>query len=528
MKKITRALISVHDKTGIIELATFLFKRGVEILANGASVKLLEKNGVKVSDVSKLTGFADLLDGKVKSLHPLIFAPVLVKRANAAHVDSLKTMDLEPVDLVIVNCPPPPSFIIDLEKDAKPVEEPVDISVGRIALMRAAAVNHPEVAVLSDPAQYAEFMEEASKKELRVSDATCVELAIKAFEKTASYDIAIYKNMMRKFRGDVKYHETMFFKFSRVAELRYGENPHQKAAMYRNPEALGISLAGSEKLMGRDLSFNNVVDLDVAMRIVAEFDKMAAVMVKHGSPIGVAIGKDPMKTYVKARDTDQISAFGGVLAFNGTVEKKTADEIDKTFIEAVAAPRFTDGAMQTFAASKKNKFLRVVQVPMKKRPQAPGYLETDIDMRRISGGVLLQDTNDLLLPIGGALKLTTKRKPTRKQLADMVFAWKVCKHVRSNGVVLAKDLRTVGTGVGQMNRIDSMKMAIEKAGQRALGSVMASDAFIPYKDVIEEAARRGIVAIIHPGGSRNDDEITLAADEHNIALAVTGMRHFRL
>lgn len=521
MKKITRALISVHDKAGIAELASFLAKKGVEILSCGVTMKMLEKSGVKVTDVTRLTGFADLLDGRVKSLQPLVFAPILVDRSNSSQMEGLKSMEAEPINLVVANFPPSPDFA-GVSNAKSP--EGLDISISRIALIRAAAGNFREVAVLSDKSQYEDFMEEMSKKSGRISEATRVELALQAFERSASYDIDIYKSLLDKYRKDELFHDSLFFKFEKIQDLRYGENPHQSAALYVEPGFSCVSLCESQQLTGRELSFNNVADLDAAIRVVQEFDKPAAVLVKHGSPIGVALDKDATKAYKKARDVDPASAFGGVLAFNCPIDKKTADEINKTFIEAVASPRYTDGAIQSFSSSKKNKHMRVIQIHLKKRR----LMKRELDFHRIDGGVLVQDRNGHLLTRGGALKLTTKRKPTRKQLGDMVFAWKVCKYVRSNAVVLARDSQTVGTGTGQMSRIDSMRTALEKAGNRTLGAVMASDAFIPFEDVIEEAARRGIVGIIQPGGSRHDDEIIMAADEHNISMAITDMRHFKL
>jgi len=524
MKKISHALISVHDKRDVVEFATFLSKKGVTILSSGGTAKILERNKVKIVDVSRLTGFPELLGGQITTLHPLIFGSILGSRTDTAHIESLKTIGADPIDLVVVNFPPFQTMDIDEKANKKWEEALAQISVSDISIMRAAAKNFPDVVILTSPDQYKLAMEEMEKTDGRILLETRKKFALKAFESAISYDIEVHKYLAKQFNQEEQFHDIALLKYEKTYDLRYGENPHQKAAFYQEPGFEGASLSNAVQLWGKTLSYNNVVDMDAALRIVMEFDKTAAVVVKHANPIGVAVDRDATRAYLKARDVDPVSAFGSVVAFNDTVEKKTAKELTTTFIEAVVAPRFTDGALEEIKKGIRGKHMRVIQLTTGKRVKPT----KEMDVRKVSGGLLIQESDHLLLPRGGHLKVLTKRKPTRKQLADMILAWKVCKYVRSNAIVLARDMQTIGTGTGQMSRIDSMKIAVEKAGAKTLGSVMASDAFIPFRDVIDEAARCGILAIIQPGGSMRDDEIIMAADEHNISMAITGMRHFKL
>ncbi|MEW5945673.1 MAG: bifunctional phosphoribosylaminoimidazolecarboxamide formyltransferase/IMP cyclohydrolase [bacterium] len=521
MKKITSALVSVHDKTGIVELCSFLSKRGVKITATSGTAKALEKKGVKAIDVSRLTGFPEMLDGRIKTLHPLIFAPIMADRGKNEHLEALMQINAEPIDLVVVNVPAP---VETRQTDEARTEEAIGIiNVGGIALIRAAASNHADTCVVVSPAQYTEIMEEMKKRDGRLSPETRFRLALKAFEFTTSYDMEIHDFLSRRVHRDKRFPATLFMKHEKAEDLRYGENPHQKAAFFRLPRYAGVSMGSLRQLNGQALSYNNVMDISTALEIVLEFDRTAAVVVKQGTPVGVAVDKEPAKAYRRARDVDPQSAVGGVVAINGSVDKKAAAEMTGTFIEAVIATRFTEGALQEFASSKRAAHTRIIEMPVKRWSKPGGGL----DVRSVPGGLLVQERDELLLPRGGHLKVMTKRKPTRKQLTDMIIAWKVCKYVRSNAIVLARDAQTIGTGAGQMSRMDSMRLALEKAGNRCLGSVMASDAFIPFRDVIDEAARHGIAAIIQPGGSPRDDELVAAADEHNISMATTGMRHFK-
>lgn len=520
MKKIATALISVHDKTNLVDLAAFLSKKGVEIIASTPTCKMLDKNGVKAQDLATVTGHGETLDGSIEAMHPIIFGGVMALRRESSHTEQLKNIGGQHIDLVIAN---PAPFDAVTETGGSIDDSVSAADVATLSLIRAAARNFRDVAVLTNPAQYAEFMDEFTKTEGKPSVDFCRKLAVRAFELSASYDMDIYNNMNKELRRDEFLPQTLFLKYSKAMELRYGENPHQRAAFFREPDLYGVSLAEAEMHKGGPIPYNMAYDLNLALEIVMEFDKPAVAVVKQGVPLGVALEKDLVKAYLKARDVEPASAVGAVVAFNGQVEKRAAKEITATYNEAIIASRYTEGALELLRSAKKAANMRVLQIVGKKWTKQAGTL----NLRSVLGGVLVQENDDLLLPEGAHLKVLSKRKPTRKQLADLILAWKVVKHVGSNAVVLAKDLQTIGTGANQINRMDAMRIAFEKAGDESVGCVMAFDTFIPMRNIIDEASRYGITAIIQPGGALRDDEIGMACDEHNIALGLTGMRHFK-
>jgi phosphoribosylaminoimidazolecarboxamide formyltransferase / IMP cyclohydrolase len=521
MKKITRALISVYDKTGVLELASFLSKRGVEIIATSGTAKTLEKNGVKTVEMTAFTGSPELLGGEIKSLHPVVLASLMADPEEPQTMEQLQTIGGRPIQLLIVN--PLPLEPVENPAKGKHVKPVVSIDVGGVAMICAAARNHENIAILVNPAQYAAFMEAFTASEGKIPETLVRSLALQAYEMVADYNISLYEHFYKKTVKEQFPPETLFLRYKKSMDLKYGENPHQKAAFYKQAEVSGISLSDLELLQGPPMSYNNLNDVNSALEIALEFEREACVVVKHGNPTGMAIDKDPCKAYVKARDADKVSAFGAVVAFTGQVDKKTAKELENAYTEVLLAPKITDGALELLKASKKTGNMRIYRVNSKK--WAKNQKEPEI--RSVMGGIVLQERDDLLVPDGGQIKVVSKRKPTRKQLADLVLAWKVCKYVRSNAIVIVKDGQTLGIGAGQMSRLDSIKIALEKAGENAVGSVMASDAYFPFRNVVDEAAQYGIASIIQPGGARRDDEIVMACDEHNIALCLTGMRHFR-
>ena len=522
MKKITSAYINVQDKTGIVDLAAMLVKKGVEVFCPSATLKLLEKNGVTATDASTITGQEKTLDGAVDGLSQALFAGFLAERKDSAHTEQLKSMGARRLDLLIAN--PVPFEVQDDVHDLASKKNPLDtMDVSAISQMRAAAKNYKNVAVLCSPDQYSEFTEEFSKNDGSLKPDYMMKLALRVFELTAEYESTIYKYLSKLANKDEFLPETLFLSYKKAFDLKYGENPHQKAVFYKVPDLYGVSIAEAELHKGAALTYDLAYDLDLALEIVMEFDKPAVAVVKQGVPLGVALDKDLTRAYIRARDVEPASAVGAVVAFNGQLEKRGAKELTSTYNEAVIASRYTDGALDHLKSAKKSTNMRVLQIAGKKWTKQAGTL----NVRSMLGGVIVQENDDLLLPEGTHLKVLSKRKPTRKQLADLILAWKVCKHVGSNSVVLAKDLQTIGTGANQINRMDAMQTALDKAGDNAVGCVMAFDTFIPFRNVVDEAARLGITCIIQPGGALRDDEIAMACDEHNIALGITQMRHTR-
>lgn len=519
--KITAALISVQDKTSILEIASFLHKKGIEIYATTATCKAIEKSGAKAIDVSALTGQgADILGGKLTTLHPAIFACLVANKKDPAEMEQLKAFGGRKIDLLIVdNVAMDDKLLIGKAKDAKSDESR---DMGRLYLVKAALSSPDNVVILTGPEGYKQFIEAMGAHHDALPEDARHKFSLAAAELVTDLEVENFKRITESAAKKQFFPPTVYYKFNKEMDLRYGENPHQKAAFYSGPPAQGVTLSNMVKVKGPEMSHNNICDLNAALNIALEFEKDTVVIIKHGNPTAVIIEKDPTKAYLKAREVDKVSAFGATVVFNSQVDKKTAKELTDTFIDVLAAPKFTDGAMDFLKKAKKATHMRIVEIKADKWARATGTL----DIRTVMGGVLIQEADDVLVPESGQIQLVTKRKPTRKELSDLVMAWKVCKHVRSNAIVLVKNQQTLGIGAGQMSRMDSLKLAVEKAGEEVVGCAMASDAYFPFTNVVDEAASHGISTIIQPGGSRRDDEIIAACDKHNIALCITGMRHF--
>jgi phosphoribosylaminoimidazolecarboxamide formyltransferase/IMP cyclohydrolase len=515
--KIARALISVSDKTGIVELARGLSAAGLEILSTGGTARTLAAAGVPVTEVGDFTGAPEILDGRVKTLHPRIHGGIL-GRGTPAHRAEMQAAGIVPIDLVVVNLYP---FRETVARGA-PFDEIIEnIDIGGPTMIRSAAKNHERVAVVVDPADYAGILDEIDT-DGEISDATRFRLARKAFAHTAAYDGAIASHLGRFTAPDAPpadFPESFNIGGTLARALRYGENPHQKAAFYALDGApTGPSLARARVLQGKELSYNNLLDLDAALRICAEFAAPAATIVKHNNPCGAALSdKSIADAYRRARETDPVSAFGGIVAVNRPVDGELAREIKETFLECVIAPAFEADALPILAASK-NLRLLVCDIA----PEGAGALE----LRSVAGGFLVQ-TRDRDTASASAAKVVSKRAPTAAELADLDFAWRVCKHVKSNAIVFVSGGRTLGIGAGQMSRVDSVRIAVSKARFPLQGAVLASDAFFPFRDGVDEAAKAGVLAIIEPGGSVRDQEVITAANERGIAMVFTGERHFR-
>jgi phosphoribosylaminoimidazolecarboxamide formyltransferase/IMP cyclohydrolase len=516
--KLKRALLSVSDKSGIAEFARALAALGIEILSTGGTAKLLEKEGVAATEVSAHTGFPEMLDGRVKTLHPKIHGGILARRDSEAHMAALERAAIAPIDLVVVNLYPFQATVADPDSRLEDAIENIDI--GGPAMLRSAAKNHAGVAVVVDPADYPKVLEEL-RSSGEVSAPTRFALATKAFAHTAAYDGAIagYLSSLDAAGARGAFPRVLCVQFEKLQDMRYGENPHQAAAFYRDAQPVAGGIAGCRQLQGKELSYNNVADADAAWECVKSFSEPACVIVKHANPCGVAIGKGPLEAYRKAFRTDPTSAFGGILAFNRVLDGAAAAAIGKQFAEVIIAPR-VDAAARAAFAKKAN--LRVLEVPL-------AHAANAYDFKRVGGGLLVQssDTHELQAK---DLKVATKRKPGKAQLADLLFAWRVAKFVKSNAIVFAKGGMTVGVGAGQMSRLDSARIAAIKAKAAGLtlkGSVAASDAFFPFRDGLDAIAKAGAVAVIQPGGSVRDDEVIAAANERKVAMVFTGVRHFR-
>lgn len=515
MKK--RAVLSVFDKTGVTELAGALHGLGYEVVSTGGTAKAIRGAGVPVTGVSEVTGFPECLDGRVKTLHPKIHAGILAMRQNPEHMRQLAELGVVPIDIVAINLYP---FAQTIQKPGVTLAEAVEnIDIGGPTMLRAAAKNWQDVVVLVDPADYAGVVEELRAKG-EVSRETKFRLANKVFEHTAQYD-ALIADYLRRQRGASPFPEKLTLTFQKAQDLRYGENPHQSAAFYREIGRLGNTLADAEQLHGKELSYNNINDANGALDQLKEFgfDRPVAVGVKHANPCGVAVGQDIREAYMRAYEADPVSIFGGIVALNREVDEATAAEMAKIFLEIVIAPSFSDRALEILTR-KKN--IRLLRLPELARPNEKGRL----DMRRVVGGLLVQELDTELLREED-LRCVTRRRPTETEMRDLRFVWKVVKHTKSNGIALAKDLCTVGIGPGQQNRITSLELAIRYGGDRVAGSVMGSDAFFPFSDCVEAAQKAGITAIIQPGGSIRDKDSIQAADKADIAMLFTGMRHFK-
>ena len=515
MKRIERALISVYDKTGIVEFARGLADLNVEIISTGGTSRLLASNGIPVREVSDLTGFPEILDGRVKTINPRIAGGLLAVRENTEHMQQVADHKIPLIDLVCVNLYP---FVETIRKPGVQFDEVIEnIDIGGPSMIRAAAKNFQDVAVVTAPGDYSPVIEALKTGGGILNRDTLFNLARKAFLCTARYDGQIGQ-YLSQVGGDSNFPPNVFMDFEKIADLRYGENPHQRASFYRWGGQPLHGLASARQLQGKELSFNNIVDLQAAWDLIHEFEGPACCIIKHTNPCGTAVGNSLKEAYLKAYEADPVSAFGSIIALNRVVDTGTATEIAKLFVEGIIAPGYPPEAAAIFA-SKKN--LRILEAASDER----GRDWARFEIKRVSGGILLQDPDEKLL--GEESRVVTGRHPTAKEEADLHFAWRVAKHVKSNAIVLAEGGRTVGVGAGQMSRVDSVKLSVEKARPSPKGAVLASDAFFPFRDGIDEAARAGITAIIQPGGSVRDAEVIGAADEHRIAMIFTGLRHFK-
>ena len=516
-QKIQRAILSVTDKSGLADFARKLANMGVELISTGGTAKLLRDSGVPVKDISEITGFPEMLDGRVKTLHPKVHGGILHRRADPAHRAAVAEHGIEPIDMIVVN-------LYAFEKTAtKPgvhFEELIEnIDIGGPSMIRSAAKNFQDVAVVTSPSDYDAIAEEMSMGDGSLSSETKWRLAQKAFSTTAAYDSAIASTLERvSSNGDFRlekpeeFPDTLRLSFRKAADLRYGENPHQKAAMYTDGSGTGV--ANARQMHGKELSYNNIVDLEAAWELAQEFEEPVCAIIKHTNPCGTATGNTLAEAYKKALECDPVSAFGGVIAVNRPLDGAAAEEMAKLFLEVIGAPSFEPAAVEKFAG-KKN--LRLVEISHNPRKWV---------MKNVSGGMLVQDADvHQLKP--SELKVVSKRRPSPEEMRAMLFGWKVCKHVKSNAILYAREGQTVGVGAGQMSRVESCRIGAQKAVLPLKGTIAASDAFFPFPDSVEEIAKAGATAIIQPGGSVRDQEAIEAADRLGLAMVFTGVRHFR-
>jgi phosphoribosylaminoimidazolecarboxamide formyltransferase / IMP cyclohydrolase len=519
LNEVKRVLISVTDKQGIVAFAKELSAFGVEILSTGGTAAQLRDSGIAVKDVSEYTGFPEMMDGRLKTLHPKIHGGLLALRDNDAHVKAMKEHGIERIDMVVINLY---QFEQTVAKEGCTLDHAIEnIDIGGPTMLRAAAKNYRFVTVVTDPGDYPAIIEELKKTGGKISGATNYRLAVKTFQLTARYDAAIsnYLGKIEPEGGHKDFPDTFTVQFKMAQSLRYGENPHQMAAFYRESDQSLSAVANARQIQGKELSYNNIMDSDAAWQAVSDFDKPAAVVMKHANPCGAATSDVNIgEAYRKAMETDPVSAFGGIVALNRPVDKESAAELAKTFLEVIIAPAFDEEAKAILGA-KKN--VRVLEIPSALDRQAAGY-----DFRKVVGGLLVQDRDRQQSNIREA-KVVTKRKPTEEEYEALDFAWRVVKYVKSNAIVYATKDQLVGVGAGQMSRVDSVKIAKMKANLPTKGCVLASDAFFPFRDGVDMAAEAGITAIIQPGGSMRDEEAIQAADEHGMAMIFTGVRHFR-
>jgi phosphoribosylaminoimidazolecarboxamide formyltransferase/IMP cyclohydrolase len=542
LKTITRALISVSDKTGLVEFAQRLAAHNIELVSTGGTAKLLREAGLAVRDVSDLTGFPEMLDGRVKTLHPKVHGGILGIRDNAEHQAKMREYDIAPIDLVVINLYP---FAATIQKPGVTLEEAIEnIDIGGPAMIRSASKNHHDVAVVVDPADYAMIAALLDTHHGALPYNIRYDLALTAFRHTASYDREIARFLWSRQPGNLdvaldaaaktqpELPAELDLTLERAMGLRYGENPHQRAALYRIAGSSERGVANAEQLQGKELSYNNLIDADGAWELVLELKRMhireahkhgtnelphACAIIKHTNPCGVGVASSALEAFHKAKATDPVSAFGGIIAFTNFVDEDAAKEIAEMFAEVIIAPEFTDAARAVLAAKKNLRVLRMGE----------GLTDQHVlELRKVSGGVLVQEKDAELLN-EDSFKVVTDRQPTPNEMSALRFAWAVCKHVKSNAIVYAKDGQLVGVGAGQMSRVDSVKLGASKALLELKGSVLASDAFFPFRDGVDEAAKHGITAIIQPGGSLKDNESIAAANEHGIAMVLTGMRHFK-
>ena len=526
LRKIRRALISVSDKTGIVDFARELKTFGVEIISTGGTARALRDAGIEVRDVSEVTGFPEMMDGRVKTLHPKIHGGLLGLRDNAEHQAAMLDHAIEPIDMVVVNLYP---FTETINRESVTLDEAIEqIDIGGPAMIRSAAKNFASVAAITATESWPEVVNELQANDGSLSLATRHRLAALAYATTFTYDAYVSRYLFEtstvELPQDDEFSDAasselpleMSLSLEEGRTLRYGENPHQLAALYKLSASAGHGIAAAELLSGKEMSFNNYVDADAAWQLVSDFDELACAIIKHTNPAGVGLSAHAEAAYRKALATDPVSAFGGIVAFNRPVDEAAARAVIEIFTEVVVAPDYDEGALEVLR-SKKN--LRVLRV-------WPDSGDQTLEYRQITGGMLIQTSDTHRLSPTG-LKVVTKRAPTADEIAALLFAWTVCKHTKSNAIVYARDGQTVGVGAGQMSRVDSVKLGAMRAQLSVAGSVLASDAFFPFRDGIDEAARHGITAVIQPGGSLRDAEAIAACDEHDLAMVFTGVRHFK-
>ena len=547
LRKIKRALLSVSDKTGLAEFATTLSNLGVELISTGGTAKFLRENGLEVIDVSTVTGFPEMMDGRVKTLHPKIHGAFLALRDNTEHVASMNEHGIEPIDLVVINLYP---FEQTIAKEGVSLEEAVEnIDIGGPAMIRSASKNWRDVAVVTDPTNYSEITDELTANNGSLSLETRQRLATLAYTRTANYDLAISRylsaqtslgptvadgdlsvssavasGLTPKNPSETEFPAGVLIELAKVRDLRYGENPHQKAALYKTGERGGI--ANAEQLHGKEMSFNNYVDAEAAWNLVQDFDELAVAIIKHTNPSGVGVGATNEEAYRRALSTDPVSAFGGIVALNKKVDAAVAVSVNEVFTEVVIAPEFDADALEVLR-TKKN--LRVLSVPSAAAAGLTSESDAALEYKQISAGMLVQE-KDIYKITRNDLKIVSEKQPSEEEIKAMLLAWRVCKHVKSNAIVIANQDQTIGVGSGQMNRVDSVRIAAMRAERFNLpvkGSVLASDAFFPFRDNVDEAAKLGASAIIQPGGSMRDEESIQAANEHGVSMVFTGFRHFK-
>ncbi len=522
MRRIERALISVHDKTGVVEFARGLAEMKVRIISTGGTAKLLAASGIPVREVSDLTGFPEILDGRVKTINPRIAAGLLAIRNNDEHMRQVREHDIPLIDLACVNLYP---FVQTTRNPGVRFAEVIEnIDIGGPSMLRAASKNFQDVAVLTTPDDYGRVLAALKAGNGVLDSSMLFDLARKAFLCTARYDAQIAQHLSGiqsekecETARERSFPPNIFMDFEKIADLRYGENPHQRAAFYRWGDQPPRGLAAARQLQGKELSFNNIVDIEAAWNLIREFDEPACCIIKHTNPCGTAIANSLREAYVKAFEADTVSAYGSIIALNRIMDDGTATEISKLFVEAIVAPGYSEAAIEMLRG-KKN--LRVIELSGDPEGQATDAFE----VKCVGGGILLQALDN---STGPEARVVTKRGPTAAERADLDFAWRVVKHVKSNAIVLAARGRTVGVGAGQMSRVDSVKLSIQKAFPNAKGAALASDAFFPFRDNVDAAAAAGITAIIQPGGSVRDTEVIEAADEHGLTMIFTGVRHFK-
>ncbi|MFA5528071.1 MAG: bifunctional phosphoribosylaminoimidazolecarboxamide formyltransferase/IMP cyclohydrolase [Peptostreptococcales bacterium] len=510
---IKRALISVSDKSGLVEFAKRLQEKDIEIISTGGTAQLLKENGMKVTGISEVTNFPECLDGRVKTLHPSVHGGILAMRDKKEHMDQLKDLNIETIDLVVINLYPFKETIMKADVTLEQAIENIDI--GGPTMLRSAAKNHKDVTVVCDPKDYESILAEMGEaKEL--SYETKYKLALKVFEHTASYDAMIAEYLRKEIKA--KLPDNITLTFEKVQDLRYGENPHQKAIYYKEVKPEAGALVNALQIHGKELSFNNINDTNGALETLREFSEPTVVAVKHANPCGVGTGYDIYDAYLKAYEADPVSIFGGIVAANRTIDERTAEEINKIFVEIVIAPDYSQAALNVLTQKKNIRLLKLDDIG--------AASQHAMDIKKVSGGLLVQDKDDALY-LEEDLKVVTDRLPTEKEMEDLIFGLKVVKHVKSNAIVLCKDSKTIAVGPGQVNRIWAVENCIKQAIEPTRGSVLASDAFFPFDDCVTEAGKAGITAIIQPGGSIRDEDSIKKANELGIAMVFTNMRHFK-